>query len=82
LERVALLSWGLRSIFSRRARWKGRLRYEWGADSAALTRADAWRTMASEEIEQMIDRRMHLGRLYNRGNHWPELEAAAQELAA
>jgi len=82
LECAALLSWGLRSLFSSRARWKGRLRYEWGTDSAALTRADVWRTMASEEIEHLIDRRMHLGRLYGRGNHWPELEAAAQELAA
>ncbi|WP_447748449.1 hypothetical protein [Pseudomonas nicosulfuronedens] len=37
--------------------------------------------MASEQIEQLIDRRMHLGRLYGQGNHWQELEATAQELA-
>lgn len=82
LQRTGLLTWGLRSLFSSRARWKGRLRYEWGADSDALKRADLWRTMAGEEIENLIDRRMHLGRLYGVGNHWPELEAAAQDLAA
>jgi len=82
LERAALLSWSLRSLFSSRTRWKGWLRYEWATDRAALTRADIWRTMASEEIEHLIDRRMHLGRLHGLGNHWPELEATARELAA
>jgi hypothetical protein len=82
LERVALIFWAVRSLFSARARWNGRLRYEWGSDSTALSRADAWRTMASKEVERLIDRRMHLGRLYGKGNYWPALEATAQELAA
>ncbi|MFV3306878.1 hypothetical protein ACNFBT_16540 [Pseudomonas sp. NY15181] len=82
LERIALLSWGLRSLFSSRARWQGRLRYEWGVDSASLSPQDAWRTMASEEIERLLDRRMHLGRLHGRGDRWPELESTAAELAA
>ncbi len=82
IERVGLILWGVRSIFSTGKRWKGRLRYEWGSDSESLGRADAWRTMASEEIENLIDRRMHLGRLYGIGNYWPQLESAAHELAA
>ncbi|MFR0691925.1 hypothetical protein ACLUTX_21195 [Enterobacterales bacterium AE_CKDN230030158-1A_HGKHYDSX7] len=82
LERVGLFNWAVRSLLSPAARWKGRLRYEWGSDSDSLTRADAWRTMASEDIENLIDRRMHLGRLYGRGDHWPELESTARELAA
>ncbi|MCG8907626.1 hypothetical protein [Pseudomonas sp. DP-17] len=82
LQRTGLLLWGLRSLFSSRTRWKGWLRYEWGSDSDALKRTDLWRTMAAEEIEHLIDRRMHLGRLYGVGNHWPELEMAARDLAA
>jgi hypothetical protein len=82
LERIALLSWGARSLLNSKARWQGQLRYEWGRDSASLSRKDAWRTMASEEIEKLLDRRMHLGRLYGRGNRWPELETTARELAA
>lgn len=82
IERTALLSWGVRSLFSARTRWNGRLRYEWGADSASLSRADRWRTMASKELEALIDRRMQMGRLYGKGHLWPELELAARELAA
>lgn len=82
IERAGLLSWGLKSLFSATTRWNGRLRYEWGSDSVSLDPGDAWRTMASEEIEHLIDRRMHLGRLYGIGNHWPELESTAQELAS
>ncbi|MFS2124982.1 hypothetical protein [Pseudomonas sp. Pseusp97] len=82
LERIALLSWGLRSLFSARSRWQGRLRFEWGSDSGSLTRKDAWRTMAGEDVERLLDRRMHLGRLYGLGNHWPELDATAAQLAA
>jgi hypothetical protein len=81
IERVAMLSWGLRSVVSTKTRWHGRLRYEWGSDSASLSRRDAWRTMASEDIEHMLDRRMHLGRFYGRGSRWPELESTARELA-
>jgi hypothetical protein len=81
LERVALLSWGMRSLVSSKARWQGRLRYEWGSDSYSLSRREAWRTMACEDVERLLDRRMHLGRLYGLGNRWPALECTARELA-
>lgn len=82
LERLALFSWVARSLVDADARWSGRLRYEWGHDSRSLARADAWRTMASKELEQLIDRRMHLGRLHGKGDRWPALDAAAADLAA
>lgn len=81
LEPLAVTLWTCRSLFNSGVRWDGRLRYEWGRDSECLTQGNVWRTMASGELETLIDRRMHLGRLSGLGGYCPELEATAQELA-
>ncbi|MCA8302997.1 hypothetical protein [Burkholderia seminalis] len=81
LERLALAVWVLRSLGSPRTRWAGRLRYEWGRDHVALTRAHIWRTMAAGEFERLMDRRLHAERAAGRDVEWPGLEAATQALA-
>ncbi|WP_249180950.1 hypothetical protein [Burkholderia cenocepacia] len=81
LERLALATWLMRSVGSPRARWAGRLRYEWGREHVALSPAHAWRTMAARELESLVDRRLLVERAAGRGPGWPGLEAAAHALA-
>ncbi|RKT99943.1 hypothetical protein C7H84_28695 [Burkholderia sp. Nafp2/4-1b] len=40
-----------------------------------------WRTMAADEFERLMDRRLHVERIAGRDAEWPGLEAAAQALA-
>ena len=82
IERMALLSWGAKSLVSSTERWNARLRYELGADTDPAVRANIWRIMASEQTEYLIDRRLYLDRLYGRESQWPELDFIAKSLAA
>lgn len=81
VEHLALASWLVRSLFDGRLRATGIARYEAGLADAALTRRDALRTMSANVHEKWLDERLYAGRELKR-DAWPDLRAAAAELAA
>ncbi|HDR9487828.1 TPA: hypothetical protein QDC20_004090 [Burkholderia aenigmatica] len=81
LERLAIASWAFRSVADARARWAGRLRYEYGREGFGLAREHAWRTMAAGRLEHLLDRRLLAERRAGRDGGWPGLDAAARALA-
>ncbi|QGZ61391.1 hypothetical protein [Paraburkholderia acidisoli] len=81
VERIALASWLVRAVFDARRRSAGIARYEAGLADVALARREALRTMSANVREALFDERLYAGRQLQR-DAWPDLRAAAGELAA
>jgi hypothetical protein len=81
IARWATLSWCTRSVFNTRLRWNGMLRYEMGRDAVSLKRSDALRAMTGGVLEDLLDRRLYLGRKARPNETWPDLRDVALRLA-
>jgi len=81
IERCARLSWCIRSLFDNRLRWNGIIRYEMGRDTVSLTRSDALRAMTGGVLENLLDKRLSLGRQARPDEVWPDLSEIALTLA-
>lgn len=81
IERWARISWCARSLFNNRLRWNGIIRYEMGRDIVSLTRSDALRAMTGGVLENLLDKRLSLGRQTRPGEAWPDLREISLTLA-
>lgn len=81
VERVALASWLVQSVFDGRLRATGVSRYETGRIDVGLARTHALRTMSANVREAWLDERIYAGRALQQ-DAWPDLRAAAQQLAS
>ncbi|CAM2174578.1 Lipid A biosynthesis lauroyltransferase [Paraburkholderia sacchari] len=80
IERAALASWMVKSVFNGGIRANGVSRYETGRIDIGLGRTHALRTMSANVREAWLDERIYAGRALRR-DAWPDLRAASQQLA-
>jgi len=81
IARLATVSWCVRSMFNSRLRWNGIIRYEMGCDTVSLKRSDALTAMTGGVLENLLDRRLYLGRKTHPDETWPDLQDVALMLA-
>ncbi len=81
IERLATLTWCVKSLFNARERWNGITRYEMGRELWLLDAADKWRAMTGKTLETLLDRRFHDGRVARPDEAWPDLREVARTLA-
>ena len=81
IARWATFSWCVRSVFNTRLRWNGFIRYEMGRDVVSLKRSQALRAMTGGVLENLLDRRLYLGRKARPDETWPDLREVAHRLA-
>ena len=81
IARWATFSWCVRSVFNTRLRWNGFIRYEMGRDVVSLKRSQALRAMTGGVLENLLDRRLYLGRKARPDETWPDLREVARRLA-
>jgi hypothetical protein len=82
MEWLAITEWCMSSVFDARVRWHGLARYEMGRDALALASDQALRTVSAAALENLLDKRLYLGRQHRGGYEMrPDLKAIALELA-
>ncbi|ULU25078.1 hypothetical protein DYST_02001 [Dyella terrae] len=82
IARWAKVRWLCRSIVDVRWRWNGIVRYETGRDLFSLDRGKWLAAMSSGVLENLIDRRIHLGQQKSQGvEHLPDIVAVGDRIA-
>jgi hypothetical protein len=81
IERLALASWSIHSVFDARARWVGLERWETGHRVLQLPALQRRDVLIGKRLESLLDQRLHCGRQRCGAEAWPDLQAAAALLA-